>query len=139
MKQFKIYGKNIEESALNQFYEAMKQDFVVKGALMPDTHQGYTLPIGAVIATKDIIVPSYVGQDAGCGVCAYKTKFHKSDIEKFTVKDFSDTMKDVEAKVTKSTLDESPMAYKNIFDVMDLQSDLVDIITRIKPIINIKG
>lgn len=36
-------------------------------------------------------------------------------------------------------MDEAPMAYKNIFDVMDLQEELVDIVAHIKPIINIKG
>ena len=80
-KPYKIYGKNIEYGALNQFFDAMKQDFVVKGALMPDAHQGYVLPIGAVIATKDIVVPAYVGYDISCGVCAYKTDFNKEDIE----------------------------------------------------------
>ena len=40
---------------------------------------------------------------------------------------------------TLDNLDESPMAYKNIFEVMDLQKDLVDIVHHIRPIINIKG
>jgi tRNA-splicing ligase RtcB len=104
MKQFKIYGKNIEESAINQFFKAMKQDFVAKGALMPDAHQGYTLPIGAVIATKDIIVPSYVGYDLGCGVCAYKTKFHKSDIEKFKKEIFNQVYKDLPVGFNKHSI-----------------------------------
>ena len=30
----------------------MKQDFVIRGALMPDAHAGYSLPIGAVVATE---------------------------------------------------------------------------------------
>ncbi len=42
-------------------------------------------------------------------------------------------------KVDRSTLDESPEAYKNIWEVMAMQADLVDVKHHIKPIINIKG
>jgi len=38
-----------------------------------------------------------------------------------------------------STLDESPFAYKNIFEVMDMQAELVDVLHHIKPLINIEG
>lgn len=79
-KPIKIYSDTIEGNALNQFYEAMKLDFVVKGALMPDAHLGYSLPIGAVIATEGIILPSWIGFDIGCGVCALKTSFNKSEV-----------------------------------------------------------
>ncbi len=70
----------IEPSAMNQMYEAMAQDFVVKGAIMPDCHQGYTLPIGAVVACRDMVVPAYVGYDIGCGVCAVKTNLKREDL-----------------------------------------------------------
>lgn len=53
--------------------------------------------------------------------------------------DFAQEMCDVTAKIDTSTLDESPMAYKNIFEVMQLQSDLVTVIDHIKPLVNIKG
>ncbi len=36
--------------------------------LMPDTHVGKGMPIGGVLATKDIIVPEAVGVDIGCGM-----------------------------------------------------------------------
>ena len=52
---------------------------------------------------------------------------------------FQATMKGIVANVGASTLDESPMAYKDIFDVMDAQSDLVEVVAHIKPILNIKG
>jgi tRNA-splicing ligase RtcB len=55
------------------------------------------------------------------------------------VSDFSDTMENVVANVNESTLDESPFAYKNIYKVMLDQSDLVDVIAHVRPIINIKG
>jgi tRNA-splicing ligase RtcB len=40
MKPYKIFAEHIEQEALNQFESAMQQDFVVKGALMPDAHMG---------------------------------------------------------------------------------------------------
>jgi len=70
--KYKIYSDNIEHEALQQFFKAMKQPNVVQGALMPDAHTGYTLPIGGVVVVKDAIYPSYIGYDVGCGMCAYK-------------------------------------------------------------------
>ena len=46
MKPTKIYAELLEATALEQFNSAMEQDFAVKGALMPDAHTGYSLPIG---------------------------------------------------------------------------------------------
>ena len=80
MKPTKIYAENIEPSALQQFEDAMAQPFVVKGALMPDCHTGYSLPIGAVVATDGVIVPAWVGYDIGCGMCAVPTTFDKQEV-----------------------------------------------------------
>lgn len=80
MKPYKIFADNIDPKALDQFYDAMKQDFVVQGALMPDAHLGYSLPIGAVIATKDVVVPAWVGYDIGCGMCAVPTTFDAKEL-----------------------------------------------------------
>jgi tRNA-splicing ligase RtcB len=59
--------------------------------------------------------------------------------EYLSMKDFTKTMEKIQARVERATLDESPMAYKNIFDVMANQSDLVETLHHIKPMINIKG
>ena len=59
--------------------------------------------------------------------------------QELSVDEFKDTMEGITAKVGDSTLDESPMAYKDIFEVMRLQADLVDICGHIRPIINVKG
>jgi len=48
-------------------------------------------------------------------------------------------MKDIATNHTNDTLDESPKAYKDIFEVMELQNDLVEIVDRSIPILNIKG
>jgi tRNA-splicing ligase RtcB len=52
---------------------------------------------------------------------------------------FTESMQGVVARVGEKTLDEAPMAYKNIFEVMRLQDDLVDVVAHIKPILNVKG
>jgi tRNA-splicing ligase RtcB len=38
----------------------------VSGALMPDAHVGYGLPIGGVLATRDAVIPYAVGVDIAC-------------------------------------------------------------------------
>ena len=70
-KPISIFAEAVPGAALDQFYSAMKQNFSLAGALMPDTHKGYSLPIGAVVATDGMVVPSWVGYDIGCGMCAY--------------------------------------------------------------------
>jgi len=75
MKPHIIYSDAIDGKALAQFFGALKQDWAVKGALMPDAHAGYSLPIGAVVATEGVVVPSWVGFDIGCGVLAAPTSF----------------------------------------------------------------
>lgn len=68
--EYKIYGaENIEDGALKQMNIAMKLPVTIAGALMPDAHQGYGLPIGGVLATKNAIIPFGVGVDIGCRMC----------------------------------------------------------------------
>jgi tRNA-splicing ligase RtcB len=68
--QFHIFGReNIEEGAINQMYQAAKLPVAVAGALMPDAHHGYGLPIGGVLATENAIIPYGVGVDIGCRMC----------------------------------------------------------------------
>jgi len=59
--------------------------------------------------------------------------------KKLDVETFNEDMKDIITNHTDETLDESPRAYKDIFEVMRLQSDLVEVIDRVVPILNIKG
>ena len=62
MTKLKIFWKEIiPEWAILQIESAMNNDFVVSWALMPDSHEWYSLPIWWVVATKDVIVPAWVG------------------------------------------------------------------------------
>lgn len=64
---FEIFGENeIEDVAKHQLYGALKLPVAVQGALMPDAHGGYGLPIGGVLATKNAVIPYGVGVDIGC-------------------------------------------------------------------------
>jgi tRNA-splicing ligase RtcB len=67
---YRIFGsEGIEEGARNQMEIAMKLPVTVAGALMPDAHQGYGLPIGGVLATDNAVIPYGVGVDIGCRMC----------------------------------------------------------------------
>jgi tRNA-splicing ligase RtcB (3'-phosphate/5'-hydroxy nucleic acid ligase) len=64
---YKIFGSEfIEPGALDQMDLAMRLPVTVAGALMPDAHQGYGLPIGGVLAVKNAVIPYGVGVDIGC-------------------------------------------------------------------------
>ncbi len=64
---YTIFGADhIEEGAKHQMAIAMKLPITAAGALMPDAHQGYGLPIGGVLATRKTVIPYGVGVDIGC-------------------------------------------------------------------------
>lgn len=64
---YKTYGtKFIETIAKQQMNLAMRLPITVAGALMPDAHAGYGLPIGGVLATDNAVIPYAVGVDIGC-------------------------------------------------------------------------
>ena len=64
---YAIFGaEHIEAGAHTQMNTAMKLPVTVAGALMPDAHQGYGLPIGGVLATRNAVIPYGVGVDIGC-------------------------------------------------------------------------
>jgi len=81
-KPMRIYGEHlIDNKAKAQFFQCMAQGFSLKGAMMPDAHLGYTMPIGGVILTdREYVVPSWVGYDIGCGVCMVTTSFHPGEV-----------------------------------------------------------
>src|SRR5215210_1844850 len=67
---YNIFGAEfIEEGALTQMNNAVRLPISVSGALMPDAHQGYGLPIGGVLATENAVIPYGVGVDIGCRMC----------------------------------------------------------------------
>lgn len=70
----------VEEGALQQARNLANLPFAFKHiAIMPDTHQGFGMPIGAVLATKGVIIPNAVGVDIGCGMCSLRTSLTDID------------------------------------------------------------
>lgn len=69
--EFPVWGlEHIEVGALAQMRTAIQLPIAVAGALMPDAHQGYGLPIGGVLATTaNTIIPFAVGVDIACRMC----------------------------------------------------------------------
>ncbi|PUZ21519.1 tRNA-splicing ligase RtcB [Chitinophaga costaii] len=63
----KVYGgQQIDQSAQQQMGVALQLPVALQGALMPDAHGGYGLPIGGVLATDNAVIPYAVGVDIGC-------------------------------------------------------------------------
>jgi tRNA-splicing ligase RtcB len=75
-------GSEIEEGARHQMEVAMKLPVTVAGALMPDAHQGYGLPIGGVLATNNAVIPYGVGVDIGCRMCLSAFPISESYLER---------------------------------------------------------
>ncbi|MFN8256630.1 MAG: RtcB family protein [Bacteroidales bacterium] len=70
----KLWLNSIEDGALKQAKNLANLPFAFRHiALMPDCHEGFGMPIGGVLATRDAVIPNAVGVDIGCGMCAVKT------------------------------------------------------------------
>jgi tRNA-splicing ligase RtcB len=63
---YRIWGEGLEAGAIDQMKNAARLPVAVQGALMPDAHQGYGLPIGGVLATEKAVIPYAVGVDIAC-------------------------------------------------------------------------
>jgi tRNA-splicing ligase RtcB len=62
----RIWGEGLEAGAVEQMRNACRLPVSVAGALMPDAHVGYGLPIGGVLATDGAVIPYAVGVDIAC-------------------------------------------------------------------------
>ena len=63
---YRIWGEGLEPDAIQQLKNACTLPVAVSGALMPDAHVGYGLPIGGVLATHQAVIPYAVGVDIAC-------------------------------------------------------------------------
>ncbi len=63
---YRRWGDDVEPTAVTQMDNACRLPISVAGALMPDAHQGYGLPIGGVLATRNAVIPYAVGVDIAC-------------------------------------------------------------------------
>ncbi len=63
---YRVWGSDFDSKALEQMENACRLPVSAIGALMPDAHPGYGLPIGGVLATRDAVIPYAVGMDIAC-------------------------------------------------------------------------
>jgi tRNA-splicing ligase RtcB len=63
---WKQWGVDLEPESIQQMANACDLPVAVAGALMPDAHVGYGLPIGGVLATDNAVIPYAVGVDIAC-------------------------------------------------------------------------
>jgi tRNA-splicing ligase RtcB len=64
--KYRQWGEGLEPEAVMQMERACLLPVAVAGALMPDAHVGYGLPIGGVLATENAVIPYAVGVDIAC-------------------------------------------------------------------------
>ncbi len=60
------WGDDLDDNAVQQLEAASRLPVAICGALMPDAHMGYGLPIGGVLATDNAVIPYAVGMDIAC-------------------------------------------------------------------------
>ena len=91
----RVWGEP-EEKALVQAKVCSAYGDVAGVALMADHHQGYSQPIGGVVAYRNQISPSGVGYDIACGNKAVKTGIYAWQIEN----DLSRIMDEIQSQIS---------------------------------------
>ena len=79
---YPVWGEGLEEGALMQMRNAARLPVAVRGALMPDAHQGYGLPIGGVLAVDNAVIPYAVGVDIACRMKLSVLDIPATDLER---------------------------------------------------------
>src|SRR2546427_5752038 len=64
--KYRQWGEGLDPEAVMQMEKACLLPVSVAGALMPDAHVGYGLPIGGGLATDNAVIPYAVGVDIAC-------------------------------------------------------------------------
>ena len=86
---YEVWGKDgIDPAANKQMENALRLPVAVAGALMPDAHVGYGLPIGGVLATQGTVIPYAVGVDIAC--FAGDTRVTLADGNDYTLRELTE-------------------------------------------------
>lgn len=79
----KSWTTDIEQGALEQAKHLAEHPYGrFHVVLLPDVHEGFGMPIGAVFTTEDVIIPNAVGVDIGCGMCAVRSSLRKEEVDR---------------------------------------------------------
>ena len=110
---YQQWGSGFEHDAIKQMENACKLPVSHRGALMPDAHVGYGLPIGGVLAVENAVIPYAVGVDIAC-----RMKMTVLDLPVSTIDDEPEKLKKAIEKETRFGVGAS-FKGKRIHDVMD--------------------
>jgi tRNA-splicing ligase RtcB len=110
---YQVWGEGLEQGALDQMRHSVRLPVAVRGALMPDAHQGYGLPIGGVLATENAVIPYAVGVDIACRMKLSVFDAPAADLDRLADK--------LEHALTRETLFGTGQAFKKPeqHDVLD--------------------
>jgi tRNA-splicing ligase RtcB (3'-phosphate/5'-hydroxy nucleic acid ligase) len=120
------WGSGLEAGAVKQMANACALPVAVAGALMPDAHQGYGLPIGGVLATEGCVIPYAVGVDIAC-----RMRLSVFDRKASTIPGQKDRLANILEAETKFGVGAS-FKEKRQHDVMDEDWDVSPITRRFK-------
>ncbi|MDX6532499.1 MAG: hypothetical protein QOF68_243 [Gaiellales bacterium] len=79
--RIRVYGYSYDRQAVQQISTVARHGWVTEAALMADNHLGYSMPIGGVAAYREMVSPSGVGYDIGCGVMGVRTSTTLSEVQ----------------------------------------------------------
>ena len=87
--------EQLEESIWEQIVNACSLEGVLEVVISADTHSGFGVPIGCVIASKTHVYPAASGYDISCGMALIETdltidKFVSKDSRRKFIKEFED-------------------------------------------------
>ncbi len=86
----------VEENAFKQAVNLANLPFAFNHvAIMPDTHSGFGMPIGGILATEGVVIPNAVGVDIGCGMHAFRTNIPKSELEPYLNRILKDILREI--------------------------------------------
>ncbi|WP_444916107.1 RtcB family protein [Microbulbifer sp. TRSA007] len=110
-----------------------------KGAISAQRDQLGIIP--GSMGAKSFIVRGLGNKESFCS-CAHgagRKMSRTAARQRFTRKDLEDQTRGVQCRKDKGVLDEIPAAYKDIDQVMENQSDLVEVVHTLRQVICIKG
>jgi len=119
------FAIDLDLKTKEQFENCFNESFVIAASLMPDAHVGYIAPIGSVFITENIIVPSWIGYDIGCGVSSFKLKFNNNNNNNLA-KEFWDLIKEKFSEIYYSVNLKVPMGLGKLNHIQDVSIKIKD-------------
>ncbi len=124
---YRQWGSDLEATSIRQMENACALPVSVRGALMPDAHQGYGLPIGGVLAVRNAVIPYAVGVDIACRV-----KMSVFDLPPTTIDDDPNRLKTAIARETRFGIGAHFKGRRREHDVMDADWGVTAVTAKLK-------